>query len=367
MVPFAGWEMPVQYSSLMLEHHAVRQKVGLFDISHMGQFLVSGDGAEAFLNLCLTNDCSKLAPGQGQYSLLLNEQGGVIDDLITYRISEREFFLVVNAARITEDWQQLSALRSRLSDDERDFSTLQLSDISSQTAGFAVQGPGSPAVFHEVFGAAAPWPEKNTLLLSLSENGPLYLCGTGYTGELGFELFVPATSAVPWADSLLAAVEKQEGRPCGLGCRDTLRLEMAYPLNGNDLDPDHSPLEAGLRPFVKLEKERFIGHEILRQQAEQGLSRRLCAIRVAAPAPPPRHGYAVHAAAADGSSQPIATLTSGSLSPSLQQGIALAYLPIDFCAIGTALAIEVRSKLFPAEVVKKPFYHPPSAHSSNLI
>ncbi len=352
MVPFAGWEMPVQYSGLLAEHHAVRHHVGLFDISHMGQFIVSGPGAEAFLNLALTNDASRLAPGQGHYSLLLNESGGVIDDLILYRTSDREFFLVVNAARINQDWDHLKHLLSTFPQDET--GQVHLANLSEVCAGLAIQGPKSREVFKVAFGPDAPYPEKNTVLVSVVESGFMWLCGTGYTGEDGFEFFLPATVASHWFQRILSAVTQAQGLPCGLGARDTLRLEMGYPLNGNDLSTQHTPLQAGLGLFVALDKESFIGQDALLREKSQGIPHRLVAFRMIGNSPPPRPHYPVY----DATGQPLGEISSGSLSPSLGYGIGMAYLPPSHATVGAPLQIEIRSKFYPAEVVKKPFYRP---------
>lgn len=354
MVPFAGWEMPLQYSGLLAEHHAVRQNVGVFDISHMGQIIVSGPGALAFLNRALTNDLARLAPGQGQYTLMLNEHGGVIDDLIAYRTSEREFFLVVNAARIEEDWAHLQALLAAWPEDEPQ---VELANLSSACGGLAIQGPQSRQVFRAVFGPDAPYPEKNTVLVSVVPEGFMWLCGTGYTGEEGFEFFMPATLASNWFQRIVKTVHDAEGLPCGLGARDTLRLEMGYPLNGNDLSPAHTPLQAGLGFFVTLNKEHFIGQEALLAQKTAGLPSKLTAFMMTGAAPPPRPHYPV----LDVDGQPLGEVCSGTLSPSLQIGIGMAYLPLSHSSAGTRLHIAIRGKHYPAEVVRKPFYQPQSA------
>ena len=344
LVPFAGWEMPVQFSSIVDEHKAVRESVGVFDISHMGQIIVSGAGAEDFLNEALTNDCSVLAPGQGQYSLLLNEAGGVIDDLIVYRTSTKEFFLVVNASLITEDWQQLQKVAAGRED-------VELANASEATAGFAVQGPRSEAVCRHLLGEAAPCPPRNSIFVAVGESGFMWLCGTGYTGEEGFEFFVPKADAEGWFRKILAAVKEEGGLPCGLGARDTLRLEMGYPLNGNDLSPERTPLQAGLGFFVKLEKSSFVGREALLAQKAAGLPDKLTALKMIGACPPPRPHYPVFA---DG--QNVGEVCSGTQSPSLGCGIAMAYLPLPLSVPGTALEVEVRGRRFPAEVVKKPVY-----------
>lgn len=347
MVPFAGWEMPVQYKGIVDEHKAVRGHAGVFDISHMGQFLIEGRGAEAFLNRALTNNVSKLAPGQGQYTLLLNADGGVIDDLIVYRLSDREFFLVVNASKIDEDREQLKSLG--FGDD------VQFADISEQTGGIAVQGPRSRDVFKAVFGSDAGFPEHNTAFISVTADGVLYLCGTGYTGEEGFEFFAPASVIGDWFDKLVAAARDAGGMPCGLGARDTLRLEMGYPLNGNDLAPDKTPLQAGLGFFVDYEKGDFVGRDALLKQKEVGLPTKLTAFRMTGASPPPRPHYPVW-----GGDACLTEICSGCLSPTLGYGIGMAYLPVALSKPGNALEIEIRGKKYAAETVKKPFYRKPS-------
>lgn len=344
VIPFAGWEMPVQYTGIVQEHHAVRQAVGVFDISHMGQFLVSGEDAATFLNRALTNDISKLEVGQGQYSLLLNAQGGVIDDLILYRTSAKEFFVVVNASKIDEDWAQFQSLVT-------DGEDVQMANLSSATAGLAIQGPKSREVFEKVFGSEAVFPPHNSIFVAAAEEGFMWLCGTGYTGEEGFEFFMPAASAPQWFERLVTAARESGGLPCGLGARDTLRLEMGYPLNGNDLFPDKTPLEAGLGFFVALDKGDFVGREALLAQKETGLPTRLAAFKMTGTAPPPRPHYPVHF-----QGQPVGEVASGTQSPSLSGGIGMAYLPPEAAKPGTAIEIEIRGRKFPAEVVKKPFY-----------
>ncbi len=349
MVPFAGWEMPVQYTGIVEEHKAVRSAVGVFDISHMGQFIVSGRGAEAFLNRALTNDISKLAIGHGQYTLLLNEGGGVIDDLIAYRTSDREFFLVVNASKIAEDWQQLQSL---ITDDD----DVTMANASSLTGGIAVQGPKSRALFKQVFGAEAVFPEHNTVFIAATEHGIMWLCGTGYTGEEGFELFTPHSHIEHWFRACIDAARAEGGNVCGLGARDTLRLEMGYPLNGNDLSPLRSPLQAGLGFFVALDKEQFVGRDCLAKQKADGIPDKLSAFRMIGTAPPPRPHYTVW-----WNNEQVTEVCSGTQSPSLGLGIGMAYLPIEASKVGTQIEIDIRGRRYPAEVVKKPFYQKPLA------
>ena len=335
LVPFSGWNMPVQYASIITEHKAVRENAGIFDISHMGQFIVSGPAAAAWLNRMLTNNIGKLSPGQGQYTLMLNEAGGVIDDLIAYRTGENDYLLVVNASMIDED---LSWMTGHLEDG------VTLTDESPQWAGMAIQGPNSAKIFSTVF-PHETLPPRNGIATTAS--GAI-VCRTGYTGEDGFEFFAPAADAVPYWEQFVAA----GAAPCGLGARDTLRLEMGYPLNGNDLSPERSPIEAGLGFFCDLTKDDFIGREILVRQKAEGISSKLTAIQYTGKGAPPRAHYPV--ASADGTV--IGELASGALSPSLMTGIGMAYLPIEHSKLGTDLQIDVRGRLFPAQVVKKPFY-----------
>jgi aminomethyltransferase len=335
LVPFAGWNMPVQYSSIITEHTAVRTKVGIFDISHMGQFLVSGPTAEAWLNRMFTNNIAKLAPGQGQYTLMLNENGGVIDDLIAYRTGENDYFLVVNASMIEEDFFWLAGHQDE---------NVTLRNESDLWAGMAIQGPLAAEVFAKVC-PGETLPPRNGIATTA---GGAVVCRTGYTGEDGFEFFCQAADGPAFWDLFLVA----GATPCGLGARDTLRLEMGYPLNGNDLSPGRTPIEAGLGFFCDLGKPDFIGREILARQKADGPALKLTALQYTDKGAPPRAHYPV--AAADG--KVIGELASGVLSPSLMTGIGMAYLPAEYSNPGTDLQIDVRGKLFPAKVVRKPFY-----------
>ncbi|HEY5741733.1 MAG TPA: glycine cleavage system aminomethyltransferase GcvT, partial [Terrimicrobiaceae bacterium] len=357
MVNFAGWEMPVQYAGILDEHRSVRQGCGIFDISHMGEFLVRGDQAPQWLDSMLTNCVATLELGHAEYSLMLNERGGIIDDLMLYRTGTEEFLLIVNAAKIEEDF---SWLQAHLGDSlNRDTSRLELINCSADYAAFAVQGPESPTVFAKVLPFA--WEERRNHIAPLTiskepaapsqfdQSARAFIATTGYTGEQGFEIFVPAREAERYWDLFVAA----DAKPCGLGARDILRLEMCYPLNGSDLSPDLTPLEAGLSPFVDFDKENFVGRDALLKQKADGLERKLSAIRVQEKSPPIRPHYALVA-----HGEVVAETTSGALSPSLGCGIALGYLPFPLAKPGQDLEIEVRGKRYSACVVKKPFYHP---------
>ena len=334
LAAFAGWEMPIQYRGIVAEHNAVRENAGVFDISHMGQFVASGENVALWLNQQLTNDTSVLRDGEGQYTLMLNEKGGVIDDMIIYRESADTFFLVVNASMIEEDFAWL---------DERRGSGISLENQSERFGGLAVQGPKSIDLWNSLSKVALP--DRNGILRH--EN--IILCRTGYTGEDGFELFAPVDEIGDWFDRFISG----GAEPCGLGARDTLRLEKGFPLNGSDLDPVHTPLEAGLGFFVKLKTAHdFTGRSVLERQKGEGLKEKLVGLRLLGKAPPPRHGYEV---VNPSTGEVISQLTSGSLSPTLGVGIGMAYIPVELAKIGTELEIAVRQRSFPAEVVKKPF------------
>ena len=338
MVPFAGWEMPVMYSSIIEEHQFVRDACGVFDISHMGQVFVEGDGAVAWLNKMLTNDVSGLKVGDAHYTFLLNKGGGVIDDLILYRLEEKNFLLVVNASCVEKD---VAWLEQHLADD------VTLRNESSDWAGLAIQGARAPEVFSAIT-EGRTLPTRNGVDDLQHEGRRIVICRTGYTGEDGFELFCPTRDASFWWNALL----EENVKPCGLGSRDSLRLEMCYPLNGSDLSMERTPLEAGLGFSVSLKKGDFVGSEVLVRQKEEGLVERLMATKTTERAAPPRPGYSV----VDEEGEPLGVLTSGGLSPTLGEGIALAYLPTSRVKVNTRVFIEVRGRKISAQVVKKPFY-----------
>ena len=342
MVPFAGWMMPVQYHGITAEHLAVRRSCGIFDISHMGQFRVSGPSSQDWLNGLLTNNTARLGTGQGHYTLLLNRQGGVIDDLILYRTGPEAWFLVVNASKTDEDYAWMQA---------RPAPGVILENVSHQFAGMAIQGPLAAAVYQPVAGAHAELPDRNGITEFISlRGGNCVVCRTGYTGEDGFEFFCDAGEAAYWWQEFTA----HGAQPCGLGARDTLRLEMGYPLNGNDLSPDRTPLEAGLGFFVDLDKAAFTGREALAAQKAHGLPSKLTGLRLTGKGPPLRAHYPVYRG-----DQALGELCSGGISPSLGSSIGMAYLPPDCAAPGTALEIDIRGNRHPAETIKKPFYKKP--------
>src|SRR5213082_1560275 len=357
MVPFAGWLMPVQYTSIVEEHQAVRNNVGIFDISHMGQLIVDRAGAREWLNTLLTNNVGKLDVGMGQYSFLLNERGGIIDDLIVYRIDEQKFLLVVNAARTDEDfaWLQKHLKEGRSPDrPSGGLKTAAVCEITNRSANFggvAIQGPRIAELFHALFGAGINLPPRNSITDFRFDGTTVSVARTGYTGEDGIDVFFRAPDAGKFWNASLEKGRPFGIKPSGLGSRDTLRLEMCYPLNGSDLWPERNPIEAGLGFFVDLTKPKFIGREALLKTKENGSPEKLVAFRMQAKGPPPRPHYLVFE-----NGERIGEVTSGTLSPSLNYGIGMAYVSTARAKIGAQIDIEIRGQKFPAIIEKKPLY-----------
>jgi glycine cleavage system T protein (aminomethyltransferase) len=359
IVPFAGWLMPVQYTSIIEEHQAVRNSVGIFDISHMGQLIVEGSGAREWLNTMLTNNIDKLDVGTGQYTFLLNERGGVIDDLIVYRIEEQKFLLVVNAARTNEDFAWLdrhlnvehaSGLPAG-GDRKPEACATNLSNRSANLGGVAIQGPRVAELFRALFGDNVDLPPRNHIVDLPFDGTSVSVARTGYTGEDGVEVFFRTTDAVKFWNAALEKGKPLGIKPCGLGARDTLRLEMCYPLNGSDLSPQRNPIEAGLGFFVDLTKSNFVGRDALLQTKESGPQEKLVSFRMKEKGPPPRPHYSVF-----DNGERIGEVTSGTISPSLNWGVGMAYVSASHAKIGGQIDIEIRERKFPATIEKKPFY-----------
>jgi len=364
IVPFAGWLMPVQYSSIVEEHQTVRNNVGIFDISHMGQFIVDGAAGRQWLNRMLTNNVENLAIGAGQYTFLLNENGGIIDDLIVYRIASETFLLVVNAARADDDFAWLqdhlevghaSGLPDR-TDRKRDACATMLTSRSANFGAVAVQGPRTAALFGALFGKEIELPARNHIVDVPFGTTNVSVARTGYTGEDGIEVFFPASDAVKFWRAALERGKPLGIKPCGLGARDTLRLEMCYPLNGSDLSPERNPIEAGLGFFVDLTKPDFVGHDALLKTKQSGPAEKLVPFRMTKKGPPPRPHYAVFR-----NGEQIGEVTSGTLSPSLNWGIGMAYVSSAHAKIGAEIDIEIRGQKFPGTVEKKPLYRKPAS------
>jgi len=341
MVEFAGFEMPVQYVGLIEEHRAVRERAGIFDVSHMGEIVVEGQKALESAQRLVTNDLSDCKDGQAQYAAICNERGGVIDDVIVYRFSPRRLLVCVNATGREKDFEWM---RAHLGDGVR------LERESDAWAQVAVQGPRAPEI---VDGLCKPRvldvPTYHFREAAVAGVPDCIVARTGYTGEDGFEVFCPPEGARRVWDALVEA----GALPCGLGARDTLRLEAGYRLYGNDMDEQHTPLEAGLGFVVKLQKSGgFIGAEALRKQKAEGLKRKLVGFKMTARRHIARHGYPVRP---PGVEKHVGEVTSGTMSPTLQQPIGLAYVPIEMAEIGTCFEVEIRDHAFPAEAVKTPF------------
>src|SRR6266480_3269085 len=357
MVPYAGWLMPVQYTSIVEEHQALRNHVGVFDISHMGQLIVDGAGAREWLNTMLTNNDGKLDVGMGQYSFLLNERGGIIDDLIVYRIDEQKFLLVVNAARTDEDFAWLQKhLKEGQSPDRpsgglETAASCEITNRSADFGGVAIQGPRIAELFHALFGAGINLPPRNSIADFRFEGTTVSVARTGYTGEDGIEVFFRAPDAVKFWNASLEKGRPLGIKPSGLGARDTLRLEMCYPLNGSDLSPERNPIEAGLGFFVDLTKSNFIGRDVLLRVKESGPREKLVPFRMKQKGPPPRPHYPVFQ-----NGERIGDVTSGTVSPSLNWGVGMAYVSAAHAKTGAQIDIEIRGQKFPAVIEKKPLY-----------
>ncbi|HUA39488.1 MAG TPA: glycine cleavage system aminomethyltransferase GcvT [Candidatus Sulfopaludibacter sp.] len=356
LIDFGGWEMPVQYTSIVEEHLAVRSAAGIFDISHMGEVTVSGRAAADFLNQTLSNDIRKLVSGQGQYTLMCNERGGVIDDLYAYRLCEEVYLLVINASRVEADvaWLQTRAAKFPQRGE------LQLTDASHNYAAVALQGPRvKEFINHCVSGASisatrverATDLKKNQIGEFHFEHGGVLVSRTGYTGEDGFEI-VGSDKAIQEAwDKILAAGRPFGLKPCGLGARDTLRTEVCYPLYGHELDEDTTPMEAGLGFFVSLDKGNFTGRVVLAGQKDAGVQKKLAAFKMSGKSAPPRPHYRIYANGAG-----VGDVTSGTQSPSLGIGIGMGYVPPELAKPGTEIEIEIRGKRSPALVAPRPIY-----------
>ena len=343
MVPFAGYEMPVQYpTGITAEHRAVRTAAGLFDVSHMGEFVVTGQGALELIQRVTINDASVIEVGQAQYSAMCRDDGGILDDLLVYRFHDG-WMLVVNASNRDKDWDWIGGHADGLD--------VKVEDHSDDFALLALQGPLSRQILQPLADVEVDGIGYYRFREGRVANRPAVIAGTGYTGEDGFELYVDVDDAVPVWRALLEAGAAHGLVPAGLGSRDSLRLEMGYALYGNDLDEAHSPLEAGLGWVTKLGKAGgFIGRDALANQKAKGVERRLVGLKLLERGFP-RPGYEVLE-----NGEPVGTVTSGTVSPTLGDGIAMAWVPARLAAKGSRVEISLRGKPASAEVVALPFY-----------
>jgi len=332
--PFGGFDMPIQYTNIIDEHQAVRQHCGVFDVSHMGEVLVSGKDAERYVNHIFTNDVRNIPNGKILYGMMCYEDGGVVDDLLVYKMADDKFFLVINAANIDKDWAWIQQ-QSKGFD-------ITLDHQSDQYGELAIQGPEAEQVMEQVLGV----PCKELVFYTFKTIDGIMVSRTGYTGEDGFEIYAAPDAIRTYWDQLMAANIK----PCGLGCRDTLRFEVGLPLYGDELSESITPIMAGLGIFVKLDKEEFIGKDALARQKAEGAPKKLVGIELHDKAIP-RHGYAV---IKDGNI--IGEVTTGYHSISTDKSVCMALIDSAYAALDTDVEIQIRKKTFPGTVCKKRFY-----------
>ncbi|MDO1511695.1 glycine cleavage system aminomethyltransferase GcvT [Maribacter confluentis] len=343
MVPFAGYNMPVSYEGVNAEHETVRNGVGVFDVSHMGEFLISGPNALDLIQRVTSNDASKLTIGRAQYSCMPNETGGIVDDLIVYRIKDDQYLLVVNASNIDKDWAHIAAYNKEFNADMR--------NISEDYSLLAIQGPKAVEAMQSLTSI-----DLSTIkfyhfeVADFAGIDHVIISATGYTGSGGFEIYCKNEEVKQIWDKVFEAGAEFGIKPIGLAARDTLRLEMGYCLYGNDIDDTTSPFEAGLGWITKFTKD-FVNSEALEKEKKHGPERKLVAFELDERGIP-RHGYDI----VDGNGKTIGTVTSGTMSPSMGTGIGLGYVPTVFSAYGSKIQIQIRKKAIPATVVKLPFY-----------
>ena len=337
MSPFGGFDMPIEYTGIVKEHEAVRDNVGVFDVSHMGEVFVEGPEATRFVNYIFTNDVTDLAPGRILYGMMLNPAGGTIDDLLVYRMAPERYLLVINASNIDKDVAWILTHAQAVD--------VRAVNCSDDWAEIAVQGPGAESTLLSVLGIDA----TGLPFYGFKEESGMIVSRTGYTGEDGFEIYASAERIDDFWQKLMAAGVQ----PCGLGCRDTLRFEAGLPLYGDELDEDISPIEAGLGIFVKIDKPDFIGRDAVAKQKAEGVSRKIVGLEIEGPAIA-RHGYEVM----DAEGNPVGTVTTGYRSITLERNLAMALIDAAHAAPGTHLQVKVRKKIFPATVIKKRFYTP---------
>lgn len=341
MVPFAGFEMPVQYSGLTEEHFAVREKVGIFDVSHMGQFFIEGPEAKDLLQKVTTNNLDTLEDGKAQYSCLPNENGGIVDDLIVYKMNDEKYFVVVNASNIEKDWNHISKYNTF---------DAKMTNASDEMSLIAIQGPKAVETLQKLTSTKlSEIPYYNFTVGEVAGVADVIISNTGYTGSGGFEIYFENESAEKLWDEITKAGEEFGLIPCGLGARDTLRLEKGFCLYGNDIDDTTSPIEAGLGWITKFDKD-FVSKEKFEQQKADGVTRKLVGFEMQEKAIP-RHDYPV----VDAEGNVIGKVTSGTMSPMKKVGIGLAYVDKPLFKLGSEIFIQIRNKNIPAKVVKLPF------------
>ncbi|MGS2761309.1 glycine cleavage system aminomethyltransferase GcvT [Sinomicrobium sp. M5D2P9] len=342
MVPFAGYNMPVQYEGVNAEHETVRNGVGVFDVSHMGEFLLRGNKALDLIQKVTSNDASKLTIGKAQYSCMPNDKGGIVDDLIVYKLDEEEYLLVVNASNIEKDWNWIASQNSF---------GVDMENISDNYSLLAIQGPKAVEAMQSLTPVdLSAIPFYSFVTGEFAGAKDIIISATGYTGSGGFEIYCKNEDAKQVWDKVFEAGAGFGIKPIGLAARDTLRLEMGYCLYGNDIDDTTSPIEAGLGWITKFTKD-FVNAVALKEQKENGVKRKLVAFELAEKGIP-RQGYDI----VNGEGKVIGNVTSGTMSPSLGKGIGLGYVPTELAGVGNTIQIQIRKKAVPATVVKLPFY-----------
>jgi len=342
LVPFAGWEMPVQYAGVIEEHRAVRERAGLFDVSHMGELRVRGAGAESYLQRITPNDVAKLAPGRAHYSALLTERGTYIDDLLVYRLAAEDFLVVVNAANAAKDFAWMSR---HVGDDE-----VSVEDVSDRWALLALQGPRAAKILQGLTDLDLDSMRYYRFSEGEVAGLSMIVSRTGYTGEDGFELYVAPREASRLWRELMSAGGAEGLQPAGLGARDTLRMEAGMALYGHEIDDTTTPLEAGLKWVVKMDKGEFIGREALARQAAEGLSRRLVGVEMVDRGIA-RQGYALWSG-----ERRVGEMTSGTYSPTFERALGMGYVASDLADVTTPLEVEIRQRRVGARVAEIPFY-----------
>jgi aminomethyltransferase len=347
LVDFAGWLMPIHYTGVLEEYYAVRKTAGLFDVSHMGRIQVSGDQAESFLQWISINDVSRLRVGQAQYAMVCHASGGILDDVFVYKTGPATFLVCVNASN------REKILQWFLENQSEKFRGAVIRDRSAELAQIAIQGPASKAIMQKLMGARIETLKPRYCMVLEGTGFSGLLSRTGYTGEIGYEWYLPAAQAPQAWDQLLKAGAECEAKPAGLGSRDLLRLEAGYLLYGNDMDENTSPLEADAEWVVAWNKGAFQGQLALLQQKEDGLTRQLAAFEMVERGIP-RHDMTIFS-----NGQSVGKVTSGNFSPILQKGIGLGYLPPALCKEGMSLEVDIRGKRVQAKIVKLPFYKRP--------
>jgi aminomethyltransferase len=342
MVPFAGYNMPVSYEGVNIEHQNVREKLGVFDVSHMGEFLITGDKALELIQKITTNDASKLVDGKAQYTVMPNETGGIVDDLIIYRINSEKYLLVVNASNIDKDWNWIAQHNSM---------DATMRDMSDEFSLLAIQGPKAAEAMQSLTDVDLSNMKFYTFeVAEFAGIDKVIISATGYTGSGGFEIYFKNEDAEQIWDKVMEAGKDYGIKPIGLAARDTLRLEMGFCLYGNDIDETTSPIEAKLGWITKFTKD-FINSEALKKEKEEGPRRKLIAFELEERGIP-RQGYEIE----DEDGKVIGEVTSGTMSPSLEKGIGLGYVPSEVAKFGNKIFIKVRKKSIPAVQVKLPFY-----------